>query len=226
MTVPYWVPTEQLVKDKADFARKGIGRGKPIVVMEYENGILIVGENPSGSLHKIGEVYDQIAFAGVGRVNEFETLRVGGIRYADVKGYSYGRMDVTAKGLAYAYSQTLGQIFTHDVKPYEIEVLVAEVGGEDRSNELYRVQFDGTLQDIDSFGAMGANQDQLTSALSEHFDPTSTLAVAVAQAAVVIESAESREIPADDWEAAVLDRTLGRRKFRRLTPDEIAAARS
>jgi proteasome alpha subunit len=226
MTIPYWVPTEQLIKDKADFARKGIGRGKPIIVCEYENGILILGENPSGSLHKVGEVYDRIAFAGVGRFNEFETLRVGGIRYADVKGYSYGRTDVTAKGLAYAYSQTLGQIFTHDVKPYEIEVLVAEVGDTADRNELYRVQFEGTVQDIDHYGAMGANQDELTTALADRFDSGAPLDTAIANATAVVESIEGREVDSGDWEAAVLDRTIGRRAFRRLAADEIGSARA
>ena len=148
MSMPFYVPPEQLTKDRAEFARKGIARGRPIVVIEYEDGVLLMGENPSGSLHKTSEIYDKVAFAGVGRFNEFEMLRVAGIRYADLKGYSYERDDVTAKGLANAYAQTLGQIFTHEMKPYEIEVMIAEIGDDPDATNIYRVQFDGTLRDI------------------------------------------------------------------------------
>ena len=226
MTAPFYVPPEQLIKDRADFARKGIGRGRPIIVMEYEDGVLLIGENPGGSLHKLGEIYDNMAFAGVGRFNEFETLRVGGIRYADLKGYSYGRRDVTAKGLANAYSQTMGQIFTHEVKPYEVEVFVAEIGDDAEATRIFRIQFDGTLITAQGFGAIGGGEDALSERLSDQYEPARSLAAAVATATACIEAVEEREIDAGDWEAAVLDRTLGRRSFRRIGPEEITAARS
>lgn len=226
MSMPFYVPPEQLIKDRADFARKGIARGKSIVVIEFDDGVLLIGENPSGTLHKLSEIYDRIAFAGVGRFNEFESLRVGGVRYADIKGYSYGRTDVTAKGLANAYSQTLGQIFTHEVKPYEIEVMVAEVGGTREENQLYRIQYDGTLRDIEHFGAMGGEEEQLTTALEESYSDDLDLAGAVRVAAGAIESTEERAIDVGDWEAAVLDRTQARRKFRRLGADEISSFRA
>ena len=127
MPQPFYVSPEQLMKDKADYARKGIARGKSVMALEYAEGILMVAENTSVTLHKISEIYDRIAFAGVGKFNEFEQLRIGGIRLVDVKGYSYSREDVTAKALANAYSQSLGNIFTAEVKPYECEVLVAAV---------------------------------------------------------------------------------------------------
>jgi proteasome alpha subunit len=226
MSMPFYVPPEQLIKDRADFARKGIARGRPIVVSEYADGVLMIGENPSGSLHKLGEIYDRLAFAGIGRFNEFETLRVAGIRYADLKGYAYGRGDVTAKGLANAYSQTVGQIFTHEVKPYEVEVFVAEIGDAPEDTNLYRIQFDGTLVTEKSFGAIGGLEEELREGLTESYEEGRTEAGAVAAAARAIESVEERTIEAGDLEAAVLDRNLGRRKFRRLTADEIAAARS
>ncbi len=226
MSLPFYVPPEQLIKDRAEFARKGIARGRPIVVMEYADGVLLVGENPSGSLNKLGEIYDRIAFAGVGRFNEFEMLRVGGIRYADMKGFSYGRTDVTAKGLANAYAQTLGQIFTHEVKPYEIEVMVAEVGEQAGATQIYRIQFDGTLSAVESFGAMGGGEERLTSLLEERYEPGVDLAAALRTAASVIEEADERSIDPSDWEAGVLDRTRPRRKFHRLTGDDIASARA
>lgn len=226
MTVPFYVPPEQLTKDRAEFARKGIARGRPIVVIEFTNGVLLMGENPSGSLHKTSEIYDKVAFAGVGRFNEFEMLRVAGIRYADLKGYSYEREDVTAKGLANAYAQTLGQIFTHEMKPYEIEVMIAEVGAEAADTKIYRIQFDGTLRDIRGFGAMGGMEDELAERLEQALTELPDLPHAVRIAADTIEGVVETSIAAEDWEAAVLDRTLGRRKFRRLTAAEIAAARS
>jgi proteasome alpha subunit len=226
VSVPFYVPPEQLIKDRADFARKGIARGRPIVVSEYADGVLLMGENPSGSLHKLGEIYDRVAFAGIGRFNEFETLRVAGIRYADLKGYAYGRGDVTGKGLANAYSQTVGQIFTHEVKPYEIEVFVAEIGDTAEDTDLYRIQFDGTLVTEKSFGAIGGQEEELRVSLAESYEEGRSEADAVAAAARAIEGVEERTIDAGDWEAAVLDRTLGRRKFRRLTADEIDAARA
>ncbi len=225
MSVPFYVPPEQLIKDRADFARKGIARGRPIVVAEYADGVLLMGENPSGSLHKLGEIYDRVAFAGIGRFNEFETLRVAGIRYADLKGYSYGRGDVTGKGLANAYSQTVGQIFTHEVKPYEVEVFVAEIGDEPADTQLFRIQFDGTLVTEKDFGAIGGREEELRAILADSYDAGVPRTDVIVTAALAIESVEEHSIDAGDWEAAVLDRTLGRRKFRRVTADEISAAR-
>ncbi|MGA9597499.1 MAG: proteasome subunit alpha [Acidimicrobiia bacterium] len=226
MSMPFYVPPEQLTKDRADFARKGIARGRPIIVIEYTDGVLLIGENPSGSLHKTSEIYDRIAFAGVGRFNEFEMLRVAGIRYADLKGYSYERADVTAKGLANAYAQTLGQIFTHEMKPYEIEVMIAEVGAESGTTEIYRIQYDGTLRDVRGSGAMGGMEDALTERLESALEGIPDLATAVRVATEAIEAVLEAEVAANDWEAAVLDRTLGRRKFRRLTADEITTFRT
>jgi proteasome alpha subunit len=226
MTMPFYVPPEQLIKDRAEFARKGVARGNPIVALEYEDGILLMGENPSRSLHKIAEIYDRVAFAGVGRYNEFETLRVGGVRYADIKGFNYARADVTGKGLANAYSQTVGQIFTHEVKPYEVEILVAEVGETTDDYHLYHVLFDGTLRDEEGFATLGGDEEQLRERLSTAYEDDMSFDAALTAAAGVIEAVLDREVPADAWEAAVLDRNLARRKFRRVTPEEITTART
>jgi len=226
MSMPFYVPPEQLTKDRADFARKGAARGRPIVAIEYTDGVLLIGENPSGSLHKTSEIYDKIAFAGVGRFNEFEMIRVAGIRYADLKGYSYERADVSAKGLANAYAQTLGQIFTHEMKPYEIEVMIAEVGESAGDTRIYRIQFDGTLQDVRGFGAMGAMEDALDERLEEGISDIPDFRTALRLATGTIEAVVETTVGDDDWEAAVLDRNLGRRKFRRLQPAEIGEARS
>jgi proteasome alpha subunit len=222
MTAPFYVPPEQLIKDRAEFARKGIQRGRPIVVVEYESGILLIGENPSRALHKIGEIYDRVAFAGVGRFNEFETLRVAGIRYADVKGYTYARADVTGKGLANAYSQAVGQIFTHEVKPYEVEILVAELAEDE--NHLYHVRFDGTLRDEHGFAVIGGEEDRLLEPISDGYRADMSLEEAIALTTSAIGDTRDESTPEVGWEAAVLDRRIGRRKFRRLSIDEVAAA--
>ena len=222
MTAQFYVPPEQLIKDRAEFARKGIRRGRPIVVIEYAEGILLIGENPSRSLHKIAEIYDQVAFAAVGRFNEFETLRVAGIRYADVKGFAYARADVTGKGLANAYSQTVGQIFTHEIKPYEVEVIVAELGEDD--NHIYHVRFDGTLRDEHGFAVIGGDEDAIRERMAEAYQPDLDLGAAMTMATTAIAESSEEDISDDAWEAAVLDVNLGRRKFRRLDLEEIAAA--
>jgi proteasome alpha subunit len=222
MTMPFYVPPEQLIKDRAEFAKKGIQRGRAIAVVEYDEGILLIGENPSRSLHKISEIYDRVAFAGVGRFNEFETLRVAGIRYADVKGYTYARADVTGKGLANAYSQAVGQIFTHEVKPYEVEVLVAELG--DDENHLYHVRFDGTLRDQHGFALLGGDEERRLEPLAAGYRSEMSLRDAIALTTAAIRDTEDESSPEASWEAAVLDRTRGRRKFRRLETSEIEAA--
>lgn len=222
--MPYYVPPEQLMKDRAEYARKGIARGRSIVAVEYADGIALVAENPSGSLQKIGEIYDRIAFAGVGKYNEFEALRVAGLRHADLKGYVYARLDVTAKGLANAYAQTLGHVFTQEVKPYEVEVMVAEVGHEDADNRIFRVTYDGTLYDDRNVSAIGGRDDELRAALEARFEPGASLPVALAWAREAFEEDRDEPIPPEGWEAAVIDRTLGRRAFRRLSLEEIAGS--
>ena len=222
MPLPYYVSPEQLMKDKADYARKGISRGKSVVALEYADGVLFIAENPSATLHKVSEIYDRIAFAGVGKFNEFEQLRIGGIRLSDVKGYSYSREDVTAKSLANAYSQTLGNIFTADLKPYECEILVAAVGDGAESNEMFHILFDGSVTDRQGWVAMGGQSDTLGTYLGERYPKTTPdLATALKLGHQALLGVEERDLPAENLEVAVLDRTLARRKFRRLSDDEV-----
>ena len=156
MSMPFYVSPEQLMKDKADYARKGIARGRSVVVLQYDRGIVFVAENPQ-SLRKISEIYDRIAFAAVGMYYEFENLRVAGIRYADLRGYSYDRSDVSARGLANAYAQTLGTVFTQEPKPYEIEICVAEVGATPERDQIFRLTYDGSVADQHGFVVMGGS---------------------------------------------------------------------
>jgi proteasome alpha subunit len=223
MAMPYYVSPEQLMKDKADYARKGIARGRSVIVLEYTDGIMFIAENPSATLHKISEIYDRIAFAGVGKFNEYEQLRIGGIRIVDVKGYSYSREDVTAKGLANAYSQTLGNIFTSELKPYECEVLVASVGDKTATNELFHILFDGSVTDRTGWVAMGGQSEALGTHLKEKYPKkTPTLKEALKLGLNAVKTVEGREVPTDALEVAVLDRKRGRRKFRRLDAGEIS----
>jgi proteasome alpha subunit len=221
MTIPFYVPPEQQVRDKAEFARKGIARGRSIIAVDYAGGVLLLAENPSTALHKISEVYDRIAFAGVGRYNEFETLRKAGIRQADLMGYLYSREDVTAMGLATAFAQTLGVIFTREPKPFEVEVLIVEISEGGDEHRLFRVTYDGTLYDERKFVGIGGKADQLIEALQELWEEDMTLEKALEIGTEAFRRAEGREM--EGWEAAVLDSSNGRRAFRRLTGDELPA---
>jgi proteasome alpha subunit len=224
MPLPYYVSPEQMMKDKAEYARKGIARGRSIVTLEYGEGILLVAENPSTLLHKVSEVYDRIAFAGVGKYNEFENLRIAGIRHADVKGYSYSRGDVTARALANAYSQALGNIFTQDIKPFEVEVLVAEVADNNHGskNEIYHILYDGTIEDEKNYAAMGGQADEIRRFLKDHYREGLSLADAVQLGVRALNVTQNKSLTAKDLEVAVLDRTKTRRKFRRLMGDALA----
>ncbi|MGA8045307.1 MAG: proteasome subunit alpha [Dermatophilaceae bacterium] len=218
--MPFYVSPEQLMKDRADFARKGIARGRSVIVLSYGTGILFVAENHSRALHKISEIYDRIGFAAVGKYNEFENLRVAGIRYADLRGYSYDRSDVSARGLANAYAQTLGTVFTQESKPYEVEIVVAEVGESPQSDQIYRLTYDGSVADEHGFVAMGGATEPIEAALTERYTPDLTLTQALTLAVSVLGgdavTGEPRRLDADQLEVAVLDRGRPRRTFRRI----------
>jgi proteasome alpha subunit len=214
MSMPFYVAPEQLVRDKAEFARKGIARGRSIVALEYATGVLLMAENPSRSLHKIGEVYDRIAFAGVGRYHEYDTLRKAGVRQADLMGYLYSREDVNAMALASAFGQTLGSIFSHEPKPYEVEILIAELGVEGEEDKLYRVSYDGTLSDERRFAAIGGKAEELVAALEDLWSEALDLDAALSVGRDAFRRAEERE--SEGWELAVLDASNGRRTFRRI----------
>ena len=218
MTMPFYVSPEQSMKDKADYARKGIARGRSAVVLQYDGGILLVADNMSRTLHKISELYDRIAFAAVGRGNEFENLRLGGVRYADQHGYAYDRRDVTGRMLANAYSQTLGTVFSESNKPWEVEIVVAEVGDDADTDQIYRITFDGSVADEKGLVGMGGSAEAVTSALRERFDRTAPLgeALAAAMYALSHEQNERRELDAANLEVAVLERAREHRKFRRI----------
>jgi proteasome alpha subunit len=218
VTMPFYVSPEQAMKDKADYARKGIARGRSGVVIQYDDGILFVAPNPSRALHKISEIYDRIAFAAVGRYNEFENLRVAGVRYADMRGYQYDRTDVTARGLANWYAQVLGTIFTESNKPFEVELVVAEVGASPDSDQIYRIFFDGSVQDEHGYVAMGGQADQVTSVLKDRYADGLTLARAlgVAIAALSGPGNGDQDTTAGQLEVGVLARGRTHRSFRRV----------
>jgi proteasome alpha subunit len=218
---PY-VPPEQLIKDRSEYARKGIARGRSVVAVEFDNGLLFLAENPSATLHKISEIYDRIAFAGVGRYSEFEDLRISGVRLADLRGYAYGREDVTAKTIANAYAQALATIFTQQLKPYEVEILVGQVGERPGENELYHLLYDGSVTDEKAYVAMGGRSEELTGQLKDRYREGLSLDDAIRMGAAALGAVEQTTVEAENLEAAVLDRTRARRKFRRLTDAELA----
>ena len=224
MATPFYVAPEQLMKDRAEYARKGIARGRALVAVEYGDGVIFAGENPSRSLHKTSEIYDRIGFAAVGRYNEFESLRVAGIRLADVKGYQYAREDVSAKPLANAYSQALGTIFMGESKPYEVELLIAQVDGTDGSGpglELFHILYDGSIVDEHRFVAIGGETEPLLQALESVWEPGLTRDAAVRVAVGTLAQAAGRELTADGLEVSGLDAGRTRRRFFRLDDDAL-----
>jgi proteasome alpha subunit len=228
--MPFYVAPEQQMKDRADYARKGIARGRSVIVMHYAEGILFVAENRSQALHKVSEIYDRIGFAAVGRYNEFENLRMAGIRYADLRGYSYDRTDVTGRGLANSYAQLLGTIFSSGgEKPYEVELVVAELGATAGQDQIYRLTYDGSVGDEDNFAVMGGSAEAITETVKRGFQPSLSLAAAIKLAVGALAAdgganAAPRELGVEALEVAILDRTRTLpRKFRRITGSRLAA---
>ena len=222
MPLPYYVSPEQIMQDKAEYAQKGIAKGRSIIVLEYEHGILFFADNPSASLNKISEVYDRIAFAGAGKYSEFESLRKAGIRHADLKGYAYSREDVTAKSLANAYSQTLGTIFSQEIKPFEVEILVAEINNNPETNEIYRILYDGNISDEKGYTVIGGRADAIKIFLKERYRSKMTLKDALTLSTEALESAVNMKLPKENMEVAVLDRNRNGRKFKRIKIDELS----
>ncbi len=225
MTMPFYTSPEQLMRERSELARKGIARGRSVLVLKYAGGVLFVAENPSTTLHKISEIYDRIGFAAVGRYSEFENLRMAGIRMADVKGYSYDRRDVTGRALANAYAQTLGAIFTEQVKPFEVEICVAEVGTTAEADQLYRLTYDGSIVDEPQYVVMGGQADTITTSLKESFTDRMELAEAIAVAVKALGAGGegSRELGVGQLEVAVLERSRPHRTFRRITGSALKA---
>jgi proteasome alpha subunit len=235
MSMPFYVSPEQLMKDRADFARKGIARGRSVVAVQYADGVLFASENPSQALHKVSEIYDRIAFAAVGRYNEFENLRIAGVRLADMRGYAYDRRDVTGRGLANAYAQTLGTIFSSGgEKPYEVEIFVAEIGDSPADDQIYRLTYQGQVTDEHQYAVMGGADEVVAAYLHDHYSEGMSLSEALHVAVAALGKAADdgngngssgdRVIPAGDLEVAVLDRTrVQPRKFLRLVPARLEA---
>jgi proteasome alpha subunit len=224
MSMPFYVSPEQVMTEKADYARKGIGRGRSSVTLEYKEGVLLMAENPS-SLSKIGEIYDRIAFAGVGKFSEFDQLRKIGVRFADVKGYAYSRDDVRARALANAYSQAMGDVFTRELKPLEVEVIVAEVGDDTlaghEKNAIYRVQFDGSISDHQGYCVIGGAADELMNFLKDQFRAGLPLREALQLGRTALQRAAEGQprVAPENLEACVLERSRTGRKFHRLSAD-------
>jgi len=221
VSMPFYVPPEQMMKDRADYARKGIARGRSLVAFSVTDGIVLVAENSFRTLYKISEIYDRIAFAGVGKYNEFEMLRVAGVRQADLKGYSFAREDVNARALANAYGQTLGQVFTHEMKPYEVEILLAQVGDDQADDELYHILYDGTVMDERGCTVLGGQAEQIAEALEERYNAEIDSGAAIRLGAAVLAGPDT-VLGADSLEVALLERARPRRKFRRIRGEALA----
>ena len=221
MVIPYYVSPEQMVQDKAEYARKGIAKGKSIVSLQFDQGVLLVAENPSSSLNKISEIYDNIAFAGAGKYSEYENLRKAGIRHADLKGYAYGREDVNARSLANAYSQLIGDIFSHEIKPLEVEILVSEIRTDGQVG-LYRISFDGSIGDEERFAVIGGQVEEINNLLAKQYRPDLDLKGALALAVAALATAGKQAIPAKQLEVALLDSNYTGRRFRRLSQQEVS----
>lgn len=216
MSMPYYVAPEQVMKDRADYARKGIARGRSLIGVIYTGGILLCAENPSRSLHKISEIYDRIAFAGVGKYNEFDQLRVAGVRHADTKGYAYSRDDVDARSLANLYASYLGQVFTHEMKPMEVEIVVAELGRASTPNQLFHILYDGTVMDEDSYSIVGGDSDAISSRFAAVYRKDMNLPEVLAAAVGALAGPE-RKLTPNELEVAVMDDLNRRRTFRRIS---------
>ncbi|WP_250291201.1 proteasome subunit alpha [Frankia sp. CiP1_Cm_nod1] len=230
MTMPFgYASPEQQVRDRSEYARKGIARGRSVVVRSYADGILFVAENPSSTLHKISEIYDRVAFAAVGKYNEFENLRTAGVRMMDVRGYMYDRRDVTGRALANFYAQTLGTIFTDSIKPYEVEIVVSEVGEDAASDQIYRLTYDGSIADERGFVAIGGQSEQVNTSLKEHHADAQPLATALRVAANALRAGTppgangDRVLSSANLEVAMLDRTRNRRLFKRISGPQLDA---
>jgi proteasome alpha subunit len=222
MPMPYYVSPEQMMQDKAEYARKGIAKGKSLVAVEYADGVLMAAENPSSSLSKISEIYDSIAFAGVGKYSEFENLRKSGIRYADIKGYTYSRADVTGKSLANSYSQVIGNIFTREIKPLEVEILVVEVGETSEKNSMFHILFDGSISDRHQYAVIGGHAEVVNTFLQNHYTENSSLDEALKLCRAALEkTTEQGSISPEFLEVAILDRQIEGRQFRRIPNTEI-----
>jgi proteasome alpha subunit len=225
MTMPFYVAPEQVMKDRAEYAQKGIARGRSLIATIYADGVLIVAENPSRSLHKISEIYDRIAFAGVGKYNEYDQLRVAGVRHADTKGFAFSREDVDARSLANLYAQFLGNVFTHEMKPLEVEILVAELGINGRSDQLYHIAYEGTITDEDRFAVLGGDAETIAERMGADWRGDRDRAEAV-RSTVRALAGPDRALGPGDLEVAVLSRENGRRAFRRITDVELDAIMS
>jgi proteasome alpha subunit len=221
MSMPYYVAPEQVMKDRADYARKGIARGRSALALTYADGVLLCAENPSNTLRKLSEIYDRIAFAGVGKYNEFDQLRIAGVRHADLKGYSYSREDVDARSLANQYAQILGQIFTHEMKPLEVEILVAEISEAPGGDQLFQIRYDGTVMDETRFVVVGGESEAILDRLQAQWQPGLELGTAL-RGAVTALAGPDRQLVAGDLEVALLSRRNGRRAFSRLDEAELA----
>ena len=220
MTMPFYVAPEQVMKDRAEYAQKGIARGRALVATVYDRGILLVAENPSGTLHKISEIYDRVAFAGVGKFNEYDQLRVAGVRHADTKGYAFSREDVDARSLANLYAQYLGNTFTHEMKPLEVEILVAELGGPGRGPQLFRVAYEGTITDESGFAVLGGDAEAIRARFSQEARQDWSIGEALRHSVLAL-AGPDRALVAGDLEVAVLSDIGHRRTFRRLDDAEV-----
>ncbi|MEV6694747.1 proteasome subunit alpha [Micromonospora sp. NPDC051196] len=228
MAMQFYASPEQIMRDRSELARKGIARGRSAVVLSYAGGVLFVAENLSSTLHKVSEIYDRIGFAAVGKYNEFENLRRAGVRMADLNGLSYDRRDVTGLALANAYAQTLGAIFTEQSKPFEVEICVAEVGATPEEDSLYRLTYDGSVNDEPGRMAMGGQSEAIAGVLKSHHQPGMSLGDAVKVAVQALssvggEGGAARTIAANQLEVAVLDRSRVGRTFRRITGAALTA---
>ena len=170
MPLPYYVSPEQMMKDKAEYARKGIARGRSIVTLEYQRGHPAGGREPLQPPAQGLRDLRPDRLRGVGKYNEFENLRIAGIRHADVKGYSYSRGDVDGQGAGQRLLPGAGQ-HLHPGHQALRGRGAGGRGGDDNGSksEIYHILYDGTIEDEKNYAAMGGQAEEIRRFLKDHY---------------------------------------------------------
>ncbi|MGH9303478.1 MAG: proteasome subunit alpha, partial [Acidimicrobiales bacterium] len=143
-----------------------------------------------------------------------------GVRHADTKGYAYSREDVDARSLANLYAQYLGQVFTHEMKPLEVEILVAELGSDTTAPQLYHIAYDGTVVDEEDYTVLGGDADAILARMASTYRAGWDLSEAVTGCVRALEGPD-RSLSSGDLEVAVLELGRDRRAFRRIENSDL-----
>ncbi len=145
---------QQTLRQKADYVLDRLREGSPVVGISAQEGVLLC--TVRRSQRKIFEIYDRLAFAGLGNPSDLEAVRQLAVDFAHAEGFQRSPQDVSIQRVVgFAVSPALKRHFSDPLRlPLVLCGLFAQVGDASGDDLFYILNYDGEFSLVKHYAAV------------------------------------------------------------------------